>query len=118
MATRDFSTGPLENFVTNNSQRVRVKILNNSSSTITARVRVFRLNGTKTRTFSETVTVPSNSSEFVEVSVSSLPQFEVQIRVSNGDSDLDKVLVSVFGITLADELNPSHRVLHKELKRI
>lgn len=117
MATKKYSTGPLEN---NGSQStsVRVKILNNSDSPIEARVQVFQLNGTKTRIYSETITLPSNSSELIAASVADLLEFEVQIRIRNGNSSVNKVLVSVFGATPSGALNPNHRVLHKELKRI
>jgi len=116
MATRTYSTGPIENFNAQ-SEFIFVKILNNSDSAITARVRVYRLNGTRTRIFQQSLAVTEKSSSAVVVPVATSPEFEVQIRIRNGSDSVDKVLASVFGGT-GNTLNPSHRVLHKELKRI
>ena len=117
MATRKYSTGPLVNTQTSGSNAVRVQIVNNGKSLVTVRVRAFNLGGTnKTRFYSQTIAVPSNSSSFLTFGVEVF-EFEVQIKVRNGDESVRKVLVSVFGLS-SGTLNPSHRVLHKELKRI
>lgn len=121
MATRKYSTGPLPNGFAQ-SNVVTVQILNNGKSLVTARVRAFRLDGAlggapKTRFFSRTIAVSSNSSSFLTFGVEEIEQFEVQIKVRNGDNSVSKVLVSVFGSKLG-VLNPSHRVVHRELKRI
>lgn len=111
MAIHNYSTGPLENQAGNRSRRVFTKILNNGSSSITARVRVFRLNGTKVILQTVTVTVAPNSSRFVITSLgTSVQQFEVQIRV-----DGENVLLGVFGKTSTGNLNPTHRLVHSEL---
>lgn len=111
MAIHNYSTGPLENQAGNRTRRVFTKILNNGSTSISARVRVFRLNGTKVLLQSVTVTVPANSSRVVSTLLgTSVQQFEVQIRV-NGEN----VLLGVFGKTSTGNLNPTHRLVHSEL---
>ncbi|UHA72912.1 hypothetical protein [Paenibacillus sp. 481] len=110
---RVYSTGPLENAATNFSATVFTKLLNNSAFTRTAVVTVFKLNGVKVLVSTQTVTIPPNSSAFVTADVAALAQFEVQVRVNSS-----RVLVGVFGKTAADELNPTHRLVHDELTRI
>lgn len=111
-----YSTGPLENQAPNRSRTVFTKVLNNNSSTsITARIKVFRLNGTKTLIQNILITVPPNSSRFVVKNLATnVQQFEVQIKVSTNCN----VLVGVFGKTGTGNLNPTHRVVHSELTRI
>ena len=117
MATRKYSTGPLVSTQTSFSDAVRVQIVNNGKSLVTVRVRAFSLAGpNKTRFFSRTIVVSSNSSSFITFGVETF-EFEVQIKVRNGDDSVSKVLVSAFGLS-SGSLNPSHRVLHRELKRI
>jgi hypothetical protein len=117
-----YSTGPLENasraFVPGQSTSVTTKVLNNHEhTTITAKIEVFQLDGTKTLIDTTTIIIPPNSSNHHFSVVSSTMEFEVQIQISPSD-DSDDVLIGVFGKDAAGNLNPSHRLVHKELTRI
>jgi hypothetical protein len=116
-----YSTGPLENAVppTTQSASVWTKVLNNHEhTTITAKIEVFRLDGTKTLLDIGTLTIPPLSSGFFSSTrIANQFEFEVQIQISPSN-DSDDVLIGVFGKTATGDLNPSHRLVHKELTRI
>lgn len=116
-----YSTGPLENQIdataAKSSTSVYTKVLNNHEhTTITAKIKVFRLDGTKTLIDTVTLTISPNSSSFHISDVSNAFEFEVQIQI-NPSWDKDDVLIGVFGKDAAGHLNPSHRLVHKELTR-
>ncbi|MBB2482102.1 hypothetical protein H5P36_18170 [Bacillus sp. APMAM] len=117
-----YSTGPLENQIdasaAKSSTTVYTKVLNNHKhTTITAKIEVFRLDGTKTLIDIATLTISPNSSGFHVSDVSNAFEFEVQIKISPS-RDINDVLIGVFGKDAAGNLNPSHRLVHKELTRI
>lgn len=117
-----YSTGPLENQIdgttAKSSSTVYTKVLNNHEhTTITAKIEVFSLDGMKTLLDTATLTILPNSSNFRISNVSSAVEFEVQIQI-HPSQDSDDVLIGVFGKDAAGNLNPSHRLVHKELTRI
>ncbi|WP_248925192.1 hypothetical protein [Paenibacillus hamazuiensis] len=118
MPTIFYSTGPMENdfALANRSGVVAVKALNNNPifpAFVT--VNIYRLDGTKTLIFSLPLTVNPVSSNFVFPNqVNNAFQFEVELVVQTAGA-INDVLLSVFGITQVNNLNPSHRVLHSEL---
>lgn len=72
-----FSTGPLENDVSNHSDKFRVVVLNNQNEqggSLTATVLVQRLNGTKSTAFFDTFPVGAEQSHFTQGDTSELPQ--------------------------------------------
>lgn len=117
-----YSTGPLENQIdgttAKSSHTVYTKVLNNHEhTTITAIIKVFSLDGRKTLIDTATLTILPNSSNFRISNVSSAVEFEIQIQI-HPSRDRDDVLIGVFGKDAAGNLNPSHRLVHKELTRI
>jgi hypothetical protein len=118
-----YSTGPMENatavtqFPTQSASVITHVLNNHEHRTITASIRVFMLNGTKTLIDEATLTIPPNSNAFRVSDVSNALTFEVQIQIRRS-KDSDDVLISSFGRDAAGNLNPSHRVVHKELTRI
>ncbi|MGD8188957.1 hypothetical protein ACQCN2_03040 [Brevibacillus ginsengisoli] len=83
LAIHNYSTGSLEKQAPNRSRKVFTKVLNKGTSSITARVRVFKLNGTKELIQSISLTVPPKSSRFVNTLLGThIKQFEVQIQVN------------------------------------
>ncbi len=116
-----YSTGPMENAIgpdDTSSATAWTKVLNNHEyKAITAKIKVFRLNGTKTLIDTARLTVNPLSSAFNVSDVSGAFEFEVQVAVSP-TKDADDVLIGVFGKDAAGNLNPSHRVVHEELTRI
>jgi hypothetical protein len=116
-----YSTGPLENAAAPATQSTSVitKVLNNHEhTTITAKIEIFRLDGTKTLLDTGTLTIsPLSSRFFISTRIASTFEFEVQIQISPSH-DHDDVLIGVFGKTATGDLNPSHRLVHKELTRI
>lgn len=118
-----YSTGPIEEAgagITN----IIVKVLNNSpSDTATVRVRVFDLNGTKTRIFRDTLIVPAQSSAFVQnINVNGTEQFEVQFRIELDGATNQQiesfVLPAVFGKNNGGRIQPETRVLTSELELV
>ncbi|MCC2442983.1 hypothetical protein OCB02_06795 [Bacillus cereus] len=117
-----YSTGPLENAsrsgVPGQSTSVTTKVLNNHVyTTITATIKLFQLDGTKTLKNTVVLTIPPNSSGHQIFDVSTLLEFEIQIKISPS-KDKDDVLIGVFGKDASGNLNPSHRLVHKELTQI
>jgi CDP-glycerol glycerophosphotransferase (TagB/SpsB family) len=113
-----FSTGPLENqldSVGTIAKTVWIKVLNNRrEKVITARIRVFHLDGTKTLIFEDELTVAPGSSKFDIVELSDVDyEFEVQY-----DIDHQGALVSVFTKDADGNLVDAHRVLNKEFTPI
>jgi hypothetical protein len=121
-----YSTGPLENQIdattAMSSTTVYTKVLNNHEcTTITAKIEVFRLDGTKILIDTATLSISPKSSGF-HVTNLVIPnlivfEFEVQIQI-DPSRDKDDVLIGVFGKDASGNLNPSHRLVHKELTRI
>jgi hypothetical protein len=100
------------------STTVFTKVLNNHEHiTITAEIEVFRFDGTKTLIDRATLRIPPNSSQFHVSNVADTFEFEVQIQIKPR-FDSNDVLIGVFGKNVAGNLNPSHRLVHKELTRI
>ncbi|MGV8983630.1 hypothetical protein [Clostridium sp.] len=115
---RLYSTGPIENanLTGTVSSSIIVKLLNNNiNQNAEVEVKVFGLDGTKTQVFIETIQINPHSSEFRIIDVSTLLQFEVQIRVI---SNPYYVLIAVFGRDVNGELVAAQRVLHSELTEI
>ncbi len=119
-----YSTGPLENQVTMGaashpaSTTVWTKVLNNNECrSIKAKIRVFRLDGTKTLIDSYVLSVGPLSSGFHVSDVSAANEFEVQIGISPWRGAHD-VLIGVFGKDETGHLNPSHRLVQQELTPI
>lgn len=105
-----YTTGPMEqqgSGVTN----VRVKVSNESATTVFVTIRVLNLNGTKVVIGSASFSVPANSSTFRTFNVVGTGQYEVEIELSHNEN----VLVSSWGRTSAGTLVASHRVLHSEM---
>ncbi|PLT27512.1 hypothetical protein [Peribacillus deserti] len=118
-----YSTGPMENatagpdFPTQSTSVITHVLNNHEHKTIIALIRVFMLDGTKTLIDEATLTISPNSNAFRVSNVSNALTFEVQIQIFPS-IDSDDVLISSFGRDAAGNLNPSHRVVHKELTRI
>lgn len=115
-----YSTGPVENAIgvttLSISSTIMVKLLNNNKyNNANVEVKVFKLDGTKTQTFSENIIINNNSSTFRVIDVSDLFQFEVQIKVK---SEINDVLISVFGEDSNGELVAAQRFVHSELQVI
>lgn len=117
-----YSTGPLENQIDSSpnksSTTVWTKVLNNHKhTTITAKIEIFRLDGSKTMIDTATLTIAPLSSGFHVSDVSGAFEFEVQIQITPGH-DSDDVLIGVFGKDASGNLNPSHRLVQAELTQI
>jgi len=113
-----FSTGPLENQLDSDgtiAKTVWIKVLNNRrEKSITARIRVFHLDGTKTLIFQNELTVDPGSSAFNTVDLSDTDfEFEVQYDVNHHGA-----LVSVFTKDETGNLVAAHRVLNSEFTPI
>ncbi|MDD3174491.1 MAG: hypothetical protein PHF63_12675 [Herbinix sp.] len=113
-----FSTGPLENqldSVGTIAKTVWIKVLNNRREKfITARIRIFHLDGTKILIFENEHTVAPESSDIDIVYLSETDyEFEVQYDVNHQGA-----LVSVFTKDANGNLVDAHRVLNKEFTPI
>lgn len=115
-----FTTGPIENVGNqpNNATIARVKILNRTGGALTGMARSFRLDGTRVLIQQASFSVPSNASDFVELSLVHLIsgralQYEVEI-VPNQNGGL----YSVNGITSNNVIITAQRVLNSELTQI
>lgn len=94
---RRYTTGPVERDPA--TSQLRIKLSNEDpDSAHTARVTVFRLDGSKVGIFEEAFALPARTSHFVEVDLPALHQFEVEITVSDWD-----VYVAVFGYDTAND---------------
>lgn len=107
-----YTTGPVENEVNTGTAAsvVFVKALNNSTSTARVRVKLFALNGPKRLVANRFFTLSSGASDFVELSVGSLFQYEVQIITDN-----KRLLPSVWGKTSSGRLLAAQRFATSEL---
>ncbi|KMY42805.1 hypothetical protein [Peribacillus loiseleuriae] len=119
-----YSTGPLNNETDlvgppTQSKTVTTNILNNHKhTTITADIKVFSLQGVGTKVLidSTTLTIPPNTQKFTATLTNTLV-FEVVIKIHKSE-DKNAVLIGVFGKDASGNLNPSHRLVHRELTRI
>lgn len=104
-----YSTGPIE--VEPGVTQLRLKVLNNSPLAQTAQARVFSLDGTKSLLATHNFSLPAGSSNFVNVNIVNLNEFEVQFTVSNA-----QVLVAVFAIrSLQGNFSAANSVRHREM---
>lgn len=115
-----YSTGPIENAINittpSVSSNIIIKLLNNNLNQIAeVVVKVFRLNGTKTQIYSNTIRINPNSSALTVVDVSDVLEFEVQIKVIKCS---DHVLIGVFGEDANGLLVAAQRLVHSELTEI
>ncbi|MCU6793213.1 MULTISPECIES: hypothetical protein [Paenibacillus] len=112
-----YSTGPLENTGNNRSVDTVTHVLNNNrNKTVTAKIKVFALDGTKTIIDEVTVKVPSRSNIFHTTTIPvNVITYEVQIKVHHEDDNT--VLVGTFGRDAAFNQNPNH-IVHREFTRI
>ncbi len=108
-----FTTGPVENGVSNPALTVLVKVLNNrTADTLNARIVLYNLEGVKEQISSVTLAVPALSSDFTTNQVDSLKEYEIQIEV-----DIDEgALISVWGLDSEANLIAAQRFVHTELK--
>lgn len=105
-----YSTGPMEN-AGQQSSNVFVKLLNNRNShTAEVQITVFALDGTKTPVYTDIVQINPHSSGFKVYNVSSLLEFEVQIKVIRGN-----ILIGIFGEDSTGRLVAAHRLVNSEL---
>lgn len=119
-----YSTGPLNNETDLvgpplQSHSVTVNVLNNHKHrTVTAKIKVFSLQGAGTKVLLDKATfkVPPKTQKF-HVTLTNTLVFEVEIKVFNSKEE-NAVLIGVFGKDAKGNLNPSHRLVHKELTRI
>lgn len=109
-----YSTGPVENAVSNASIGLMIKILNNGASEASAELTLYSLNGKKNRATLASLKIPAHSSAFESFDISSLLQFEAQIEIDNSAD----VLLSVWGLDADANLNPAHRFTQRELNVI
>ncbi len=108
-----FTTGPVENAVSNSALSVVVKILNNSTKdTINAKITLYSLDGTKEQVSSVTLSLAPLSSDYTSYQVDFLKEYEIQIEV-DGD---ETALVSVWGLDSEANLIAAQRFVHTELK--
>lgn len=105
-----YSTGPVENAVSNPSIGLMVKALNNSLNEVNMELRLYRLNGKKMQVSIDAFKVPPLSSVFKSLDVSTLLQFEVQLKVYDTG-----VLCSIWGLDADANLIAAHRFTQNEL---
>ena len=104
-----YSTGPIE--VEPGVTQLRLKALNNSPLAQTAQARVFSLDGAKILLATHIFSLPAGSSNFVNVNIVNLNEFEVQFTVST-----PHVLVAVFVIrSLQGNFSAANSVRHREM---
>ncbi len=116
--THAYSTGPMENTGSNRSALVFTKVLNNDHCRpVQATIRVFGLNGTKTLIDTVTLAIGPLASNYHTTDVSLTPEFEVEVAIFPRKAAED-VLVGVFGKLDSGDLNPSHRLVHREMTPI
>ena len=73
-----FTTGPVENGVSNPALSVMVKVLNNSSTNnLTATITLYSIDGSKSEVSRETLTVSPLSADFKSFEVDLLREYEV-----------------------------------------
>jgi hypothetical protein len=110
---RLFTTGPVENGVSNPALSVMVKVLNNSSTNnLTATITLYSIDGSKSEVSRETMTVSPLSADFKSFEVDLLREYEVQIQVDREEA----ALVSVWGLDADANLIAAQRFASSELK--
>lgn len=108
-----FTTGPVENGVSNPALSVMVKVLNNSpTNNLTATTTLYSIDGTKSEVSRETLTVSPLSADFKSFEVDLLREYEVQIQVDREEA----ALVSVWGLDADANLIAAQRFAASELK--
>ncbi|NLO21706.1 MAG: hypothetical protein GX119_06855 [Syntrophomonadaceae bacterium] len=108
-----FTTGPVENAVSNPALSVMVKILNNSpTNSLTATATLYNLDGSKSQVSSEILTISPLSADFKSFEVDLLKEFEIQIQVDREEA----ALVSVWGLDADARLIAAQRFTPSELK--
>ncbi len=108
-----FTTGPVENAANNSALSVLIKILNNSTAdTLTAKIFLYSLDGTKEQISSVTLSLPPSSSDYATYQVDFLKEYEIQIEVDRDEG----ALVSVWGLDAEGNLIAAQRFVHTELK--
>lgn len=116
-----YSTGPIELDGSNTRQFI-VKILNNSpKDTATGKVRVFSLNGGKSRIANPTFYIPPLSSDFFSFDVKDEAEVEFQIRVDSLNGATNEqitsfVLPSVWGKNPGGVPQTEHRLVTAEIR--
>lgn len=110
-----FTTGAVENAVTNPSVNLFVKILNNNEiQPIQAEVTVYSLDGVKNIIGTASREIPPLSSDFEIFDITNVLQFEVQVRVDQADN----VFVTVWGKDADASLVAAHRFAMAELSML
>ncbi|GLX67288.1 hypothetical protein [Paenibacillus glycanilyticus] len=115
-----YSTGPVENAFgiaePGVATNVFVKALNNGCKRARVVIKLYRLNGTKVLVETRTLSLAARASGFVDLDVSTLLQYEIQITTFS-----KKVLVSVWGKDADGAPLASQRFtqaeLHKTVKK-
>ncbi|HEY8462790.1 MAG TPA: hypothetical protein VIM29_01965 [Bacillota bacterium] len=107
-----YSTGPIEQEP--GVDELRLKALNNSTTTADVFITVYDLNGTKQVFYNTSTTLSPLSSEIFFVDIPNVNQFEVEFSVSNPE-----VLVAVFGVNPASgAFSAANSVRHGEMVNI
>lgn len=111
-----YSTGPVENSIGAGQPGVAatvfVKALNNGCKRARVGIKLYRLNGVKTLVTQTTLSLAPRASDFAELDVAELFQYEIQITTSS-----KKVLVSVWGKDPDGVPLASQRFTQSELHR-
>lgn len=104
-----YSTGPIEQ--ESGVDQLRLKALNNSSSGADVAVALYDLNGTKQIFYTNNFFLEPGSSDFFEVDIPNLFEFEVEFFVTNPE-----VYVAVFAINTSTGLfSAANSVRHAEM---
>ncbi|MDM5248571.1 MULTISPECIES: ATPase [unclassified Lysinibacillus] len=109
------TTGPIENTgnLPANASSVRIKVLNLTGGLLSGLIRVFRLNGTRQLLSVTAFNVGANSSTFIDASVGTSAQYEVEIAPNQNGG-----LFSVYGLTASGVIITAQRLVNSELTQI
>ncbi len=111
--SRLFTTGAVENAISNPALSVMVKILNNSpTNNLTATITLYGINGAKTEVSRENLTISPLSADSRSFEVDLLREYEVQVQVDREEA----ALISVWGIDADANLIAAQRFVPNELK--
>lgn len=110
-----YSTGPVENAAATPAISVIIKILNNSSEeSLSAEVKVYGLDGSKTEIGGHTFSVSPLSSDYISFALNNIKEYEVQINLDRDEG----ALVSVWGLDADANLIAAQRFVSSELQVI